>query len=196
MKKHFILTSLFAFTVIVNAQAQTLVAAERQTPGIGLENIYRMAEQRSGAFNSRGYDHGRDERGDCDKCHKGKKSKKHGACGKPGKHYGKHKHRGNHCGSCRNSCCESGRNRDCNDNDRWSERNRRDQPDDRWDGRNRRDRRDDNNRRFTSTRGDRDDQYRGNSRSSQRKAASTGQSKTNRPDTARRAGSRPGGARQ
>lgn len=179
MKKHFILTSLFAFTVIVNAETKTPVSAWQHTPGIDFEQIHPLAEQRSGAFN--GHDYDRDGHGDCDKCHKWKKSKKHGACGKPGKHYGKHEHRGKHHGSCHNSCRGSRKNRDCGDNDRWSERRRHDQRNDRWDERNR---------------GDRDDQYRGNSRSSQRKVVSTGQSKTNRPGTARRAGSRPGGARQ
>ena len=190
MKKHFILTSLFAFTVFVNVQTQTLVFADLQTPGIGFEKSHRVAEQVSGAFNSRGYDYGRNAGGDCDKCHKWKKSKKHGACSNPGKHHGKHKHRGKHYGSCHNACCEYRKNRDCDDKDRWSERNHRDRRDDRWGNDNNRDRRDGNDRRFTSTRRDRDGQYRNNSRSSQRKVVSTGPVKTNRPGTARKAGSR------
>lgn len=189
MKKHFILTALFAFTIFVNVQTQTLVSAGRQTPGFGFEKIQREVEQRSGVFNARGYDDDRDGRGDCDHCRKWKKSKKHGACNQPGKHYGKHKHRGKHQGGCHNSCCESRKNRDCGDKDRWNGRNGHGQRDnDHWGDRNRRD---DNNRRFTSTRGDRDDQYRGSSRSSQRKVVSAGKVKTNRPGVARRAGSRP-----
>ncbi len=189
MKKHFILTSLFACAVIGNAQTKTLVPADLQTPGIRLEKIHEAAAQPSGD-----YDHGRATRGDCDKC---KKSKKQGACNKPGKHYGKHKHRGGK-GNCsnHNACCENRKNRGCDDNNRWSERNRRDRRDDGWGNDNNRDRRDDNNRRFSSTRQDRDSQYRGNSRSSQRRVAGTNQVRTNRPGTARRAGARPTVSRQ
>lgn len=194
MKKHIILTPLLVFAVMACVQSRTPGVAEQPIPVIRFDGIPEAEQFVS--FHNRDYD--QNACGDCDKCYKGKKSKRHCACGQPGKHYGKHKHRGKHQGACRSTCCEYRRNRDCEDDDRWSERSCRDNRgrDDRWGDDNRRDRRGDDDRRFTSTRGDRDDQYRGSSRSSQRKVVTTGQVKTNRPGTARRPGSRPTGSRQ
>lgn len=177
------LTSLFAFIVFVNAQSNTLVPANLQTPAISLEKTYTDAN----AFN--GYDH--DNHGGCDKC---KKSKKHGACNQPGNHYGKHKKHGKHHGSSHNSCCQNNQNRNCSGNDRWSDRNRRDRRNDRWGNDNQRNRRDDT--RYGSDQRDSDNQYRGvSSRTSQRRVNGNTQVKTNRPGTARRVGSRPTSSR-
>lgn len=179
MKKHFILTSLFASMLVVNAQTQTHASANLQTPGFRFEKSHGVTEQPSGVYTSRNYDHGRDNHCDCNKC---KKSKKQGSCSHPGKHYGKHKHQNKHHNSCHTSRCEQDKNRDYNDRDRWSSGNQRD-------------RRDDNKRPNTSTRRDRGSQYPGDSRSSQRRGGATRQVKTNRPGAARKVGSRPSAAR-
>lgn len=207
MKKHFILSSLFALSLILNTQTQLLASTDRQSPGIGTDDFHKTAEQQSGTFS---HAFGRDHRGDCDKCHNGKKSKKHGSCNQPGNHYGKHRHHNKH----QNSCGTYKKNRSCGDPDRWNDRNRRDHRNDRWGNDNQSDRRgyDDRNRGYedrdrrgyndrdqrttSSSRPDRNKQYRSGSRTAQRKVVSTGQSKTNRPGVARRAGSRQLASRQ
>lgn len=172
------LTALFVCVIFVDAQSETRTPENRQMPGINLEKIYGETE----AFDSYGQGYGKTRHDGCDKC---KKSKKHGACNQPGKHYGKHKKRG----SGKHSCCKHNQNRSCGGNDRWSDRNSRDRRNDRWGNDNPRDRRD--NTRYGSEQRDNDRQYRGGaSRTSQRRVNGNSQVKTNRPGAARRVGTR------
>ncbi|MBV6441235.1 MAG: hypothetical protein EPGJADBJ_02916 [Saprospiraceae bacterium] len=167
MKKHLVLTFLFTLAAVTAALAQAQTFALASSPSNVVQKIRETAEQSLGISNTRNGEKDRDH-GDCDKCHKRKKGKKHNECKQRGHHYGKHKNR-HDCHSC--SCDHRGdghdrRKRDCDD-DRRCDRNSRDwEYDDRGHGRNRGDRDDD--QRYGSNDRGRDEEYRQQPRTTQR----------------------------
>lgn len=163
MKKHFVLTLLFAVAAIANTHSQTLTAPRTQVPEVTVEKIRQVAEQQFGVFSNRDNDYNHDNH-DCDKCQKQKKSKKHDDCKGKGNHYGKHKNKHGQQ-ACRCDChensCHSGNGRD-------------------------------DDRRYSSGRRDRDDEYRTPPQPSQRKPTSTAKVKTRPTPTAKSTSTRPG----
>ena len=180
MKKHLVFSALITLAAIISVEAQSLTYSGAQSPTDAVQKIRQVAEEQFGVFNSRDYDNDRDKC-NCDKCQKHKKSKKHDDCNQKGKHYGKHKNQqGKHACSCERHSCQSEKKRDCDDDDN------------RCDNRNSRNGRDDDDRRYTSTRRDRDDEHRTQPQPTQRKPTSTAKVKTRPTPTAKPTSTRPG----